>query len=120
LGDYRRTIEYCDTALELLRELHDRRTHAETCDSLGFAHYHVGAYKDAVRCYSEGLRLAKQLGDRYLEGEILDHLGDVYLASGERDRARSIWQKAFGVFKELRQPEATGVKAKLGRLDLLP
>ncbi len=54
-------------------------------DSLGWAYYRLGNYKDAVQALEQAVSL--EAGD----AEINDHLGDAYWRVGRRDEARFQW-----------------------------
>jgi tetratricopeptide (TPR) repeat protein len=57
-------------------------------DSLGWAHYRLGAYDKA----SEWLKKAYALRQ---DPEIAAHLGEVLWVQGQRDEARKVWQSAL-------------------------
>jgi len=47
----------------LLVEVDDRNGQADTLDSLGYAHHHLGQYDAAVDCYRKAVDLIRQFGD---------------------------------------------------------
>ena len=49
---------------------------AETWDSLGYAHHHLGQPLQAIVCYEHAIDLYRDFGDRYNEADTLAHLGD--------------------------------------------
>jgi Flp pilus assembly protein TadD len=58
-------------------------------DSLGWAYYRMGDYKQAVEKLEEAVEL--EAGDP----EINDHLGDAYWRVGRRDEARFQWRSVL-------------------------
>ena len=50
------------------------------------------------------------------EADTLSALGDVYLAAGKQAEARQSWDEALEILVEMGDPQADGVRAKLGRL----
>jgi tetratricopeptide (TPR) repeat protein len=50
---------------------------------LGYAHHHLGQYRDAVACYQRALALFRETEDRYFEADTLAHLGDTHYAAGD-------------------------------------
>src|SRR5262249_10970403 len=58
-------------ALTLLQELDDRLGQAQTWDSLGYAHQHLGHRTQALTCYQHALTLFRDLGDRYNQADTL-------------------------------------------------
>jgi tetratricopeptide (TPR) repeat protein len=63
-------------------------------DSLGWAHFQLGHYDQAV----EHLERAAELSP--IDPEILDHLGDAYWRSGRLDEARFEWTAALDLKPE--------------------
>jgi len=57
-------------------------------DSLGWVHYRLGDYDEAIRL----LRMALS---RFDDAEIAAHLGEVLWVVGKQEEARGIWQKAL-------------------------
>jgi len=64
-------------------------------DSLGWAHYRLGNYEQAV------VELQKAVdGLEELDAVVLDHLADAYLKLGDRDKAALHWRQAIDLAKE--------------------
>jgi tetratricopeptide (TPR) repeat protein len=63
-------------------------------DSLGWAHYQLGRYPQAV----EQLEVACEREPN--DGVLLDHLGDAYWKNGQQDQARAAWTRAAQRFGE--------------------
>jgi len=57
-------------------------------DSLGWVHYRLGDYDEAIRLLRKALA-------RFDDSEIAAHLGEVLWVTGEQEEARGIWQKAL-------------------------
>jgi tetratricopeptide (TPR) repeat protein len=75
-------------------------------DSLGWAHYRMGDYAQAVEWLEAAVRLEPA------DATLNDHLGDVYWRLGRRVEARFQWQRAMGL--EPDDPEAIRVKIENG------
>ncbi|WP_282102473.1 tetratricopeptide repeat protein [Micromonospora sp. D75] len=88
---------------------------ANTWDSIGFAHHHLGEYEDAVDCFRQALALFAEIGDRHAEGIVLDHLGDTWAAAGRADAARDAWRRSLALYEELGHADAEAVRRKLHR-----
>ena len=86
---------------------------ADTWDSLGYIHHHLGDYQQAIRCYERSLILCRELADRYNEAGTLDHIGDAHCHLGNLNAARLAWQQAIRIFDELDHPDSDHVRAKL-------
>ncbi|HEV2300587.1 MAG TPA: tetratricopeptide repeat protein [Stellaceae bacterium] len=76
-------------------------------DSLGWAHYHLGQYKKAVKYLEKAVELVPD------DPTINDHLGDAYWKAGRPIEARFQWRQAlqFGPHKDEIKP----IEAKLER-----
>ena len=66
----------------------DRAGQAQTWDSLGHAHHHLGHHAEAAACYRHALELVRELGDRFGEAEGFDRIGDVQYDTGDLATAR--------------------------------
>ena len=74
-------------------------------DSLGWAHFQLGQYDDAV----EQLEKAAELSPS--DAEIIDHLGDAYWRTGRQSEASFEWRRALQLDPE--PDRAAGLNAKL-------
>ncbi len=57
-------------------------------DSLGWVHYRLGNYDEAIKLLRKALA-------RFDDSEIAAHLGEVLWVTGNQEEARGIWQKAL-------------------------
>ncbi|HEV2673810.1 MAG TPA: tetratricopeptide repeat protein [Aliidongia sp.] len=78
-------------------------------DSLGWAYYRLGDYKNAETTLEHAVEL------KPADAEINAHLGDAYWQGGRRDEARLQWQRALGL-----NPEPDLAKAIEAKLDKPP
>jgi tetratricopeptide (TPR) repeat protein len=62
--------------------MHDVEGEGKACHLLGYAHYCLGNYKEAVRYYDQDLALAKDLQDRNSMARAYCNLGLAHLALG--------------------------------------
>jgi tetratricopeptide (TPR) repeat protein len=101
----------------------DRRGLANTWDSLGYAHHHLGNHEQATICYQRALDLLGELGDRYCEAQTLNRLGDTREIAHDLNGARLAWQHAVDILDQLGYPgdhfypSAEKIRAKLRDLD---
>jgi tetratricopeptide (TPR) repeat protein len=95
----KRGLEMIEKAVEL------RPDDGYIVDSLGWAHYRLGQYKDAVKYLEKATELVPE------DPTINDHLGDAYWQTGRLVEARYQWRRAlqFGPQKDEIKP----IEAKL-------
>lgn len=79
---------------------------ASYLDTRGWVHYRLGEYKDAETY------LLRSVGTGGGSATVLDHLGDVYRELGDREKARSYWNKALDL-----EPTNTIIREKVSRRD---
>jgi len=85
-----RTNRYGE-ALELIEQaLKIKPNDPAIIDSMGWVQYRLGNYEEAI------IRLRQALKS-FPDPEIAAHLGEVLWANGERDEARSVWQRGLNM-----------------------
>ena len=81
-------------------------------DSLGWAHYRLGRYQDAV------IALERAAAGDEPDGEILDHLGAVYLKLDDPGTALKVWRRAVKRYEVEKNPKrADSVKKKINEVE---
>lgn len=98
------------------KEIGNVNGEADTWDSLGYAHHHLGQFEAAVDCFQHALGLYSNLGDRSGLADTLVHLGDAQQSAGDSDGAARSWRQALTILEELDHPDARQVRAKLRTL----
>ena len=83
-------------------------------DSLGWVHYQLGAYADAVRELERAVELRPE------DPVVNDHLGDAFWRVGRRTEARFQWERALGLKPEPDAIEPIQKKLKEGLPDVPP
>jgi tetratricopeptide (TPR) repeat protein len=116
LGESTLTLNICQRALELQREIGARYDQPDTLDSIARAHYKLGHDEQAVCCCQEAIQLYKEFGDRYNEADEFMMLGEMHLAAGRVELARAAWKQAISIFNRLGHPEADKIRTKLAAL----
>lgn len=82
----------------ILKELHDIEGEAKACHFLGYAHYCLGNYREAVRYYDQDLSLAKDLQDKMNMGRAYCNLGLAHLALGNLETSLECQKYFLGKF----------------------
>jgi tetratricopeptide (TPR) repeat protein len=123
-GYFRAAIEAHKQALDIAREIGDRKAEGINLGCLGDVYSAMGQVPGdrprdqrpaaARECYRQALAIAREIGDRRAEAHHLGSLGSVYGALGEQEQAIASLEQALIVVREIgdRQAEA----AHLGSL----
>jgi tetratricopeptide (TPR) repeat protein len=73
-------------------------------DSLGWVHFKLGEYDEALKTLLKAAEIAKDAPDPV----IFEHIGDVYNSKGIKDKAKEYWEKAIGL-----QEKEEGLKERV-------
>jgi tetratricopeptide (TPR) repeat protein/transcriptional regulator with XRE-family HTH domain len=117
LGNYQTGLDRCQQALALLQAIGDPDGEAHTWDSIGFAHHHLGNHDRAITCYQQAIATFRAFGDQSEEATTLIHLGDTHHAVGDLTAARAAWRQARQILRQIDDPGAERLDAKLQALD---
>jgi tetratricopeptide (TPR) repeat protein len=110
---------WCDQKKHLRRSLNMVQAavdaepeNAAYLDSLGWAHFRLGQYDQAIA----KLQAAEEALADTPDGMILDHLGDALFAAGRKKDAVKAWERAIELFTQEKDDENTAkTRAKLER-----
>ena len=119
LGDYEYAQECCEKALGMLQGERPQDPYGlgVLTDTLGFIAAGMGRYRDAIDYYEQARAYHAANKDTYFDAETLDHLGHPYLALGEVDQARAVWQEAARLYREHRRSaDLARIQAQLDQL----
>jgi len=106
---------YLDEAFALIEKAVSLRpASGAIIDSLGWAHYQLGNYDDAVGHLEHAASLEPA------DPTITDHLGDVYWRLGRRSEARFQWRRVLELDPDEAMEAAVAEKLKSGLADPAP
>ena len=89
----------------------DEPDNAAYRDSLGWVHYQLGEYAEAVT------ELEKAVALDMPDPTIFEHLGDAYLKAGQPEKARETWRRTVELFRKDKQDQPRRrVEEKLHKL----
>ena len=108
LSEPRKAIEYYEQALDIAREIGDRRGEGADLGNLGNAYSDLGEARKAIEYYEQALAIAREIGDRRGEGDDLGNLGSAYADLGEARKAIEYYEQALAICSRDRRP--TGAK----------
>ncbi|MGH6897329.1 MAG: tetratricopeptide repeat protein [Geminicoccaceae bacterium] len=101
LGRAAEAIPRCERALEIFREIGDRRGEGKSLGSLGPAYVALGETRGAIEYCKQALKIARQIGDRRGEGAALGNLGIAYGVLGEPRRAIERHEQSLAIKREI-------------------
>ncbi len=112
LGEYRRTIEYYEQALAVIRTIDAtpfgkakqtimRHNEGATLGDLGNAYRHLGDHRRAIDYEEQALIIMREIGALRDEAECLGNLGSVYHSLSEYRRAIEYYSQAFAIAHEI-------------------
>jgi DNA-binding SARP family transcriptional activator/tetratricopeptide (TPR) repeat protein len=100
----RRGIAELQAALDLFREIGDRRGQARALKDLGGAAWLIGDLKAGTRLINEAIRIADGIGDDSVLADSLVTLASIMLAGGDADRAQPEAVRAHEIYQRLQAP----------------
>ncbi len=112
LGKYHEGIAYCERALAVPVE-HNHRFHADTWDSLGYAHHQLQQYEQAAMWFERAAASYRRLDVRLGEAESLTRLSASRGALGDEPAAREALLDALAILTDLDHPDAERVRKQL-------
>ena len=110
-GDYDRADELCGAALELFRELDDRKGVAEAVTGLALVRRTRGDYRAGEALFQEALAVYEELGDEGGTARALYRYGIALTLEGDADRARPLFERSLQLFRAL--GDSTGIALAL-------
>jgi len=105
--------EKLDEAFAMLQKAAELRPEGFILDSLGWAHFRLGQFDDAVRYLEQAVEL--EPADETLN----DHLGDAYWRAGREREARYQWARARGLSDAADFQKAEDAKISSGLPELV-
>lgn len=108
LIDGHRTPEELDEGFRLLKQaIRMTPQEANLLDSVGWAYYHYGDFREANRF----IQMALDSYEPFAHWELSDHMGDIQWRLGEQDKAREHWRHALEAYPPANN--ARNIEAKL-------
>ena len=93
-GDYPGALGYFEGALQLYRQVGDRRSEGMALNNIGLVWNAQGDYDQARQYFEQALRIAREIGSRREETRLLNNLGIVHLYQNHYTEARTYYQQA--------------------------
>jgi predicted ATPase len=100
-GDYAAALSLHQPALDVYRELGDRRGIITELCGIGFAERELGNHAAARRSFEHCVAACSELGDKSIFAAALSNLAGVLTALGDHAEARARLEEAARVFREI-------------------
>ncbi|MCT7983341.1 tetratricopeptide repeat protein [Laspinema sp. A4] len=111
LGRYTEAIYSNKQALEIFRQIGDRRGEAISLNNLGNAYHSLRRYTKAITFHEQSLEIQRQIGHRGGEATSLNNLGSAYHSLGLYTEAITFHEQSLKIYRQIgdRQGEASSL-----------
>ncbi|MBE7385073.1 MAG: tetratricopeptide repeat protein [Leptolyngbya sp. SIO1E4] len=100
-SQFREALQSWEQALEIYRDIQDRRSEGQVLGNLSGAYYSLGDYRRAIEFLEQSLPIFRELDDRRSEGNALNNLGLAYRDLEDYRRAIEFYEHSLPIFREL-------------------
>ncbi len=100
-GDYDTSLEYRQKALQLWKDLNNKREIADGNTNVGATYYRKGELDKALEFYKEALSITEEMGYKWGIAQACRNIGLVYRVQGERNRALSYYERCLSISEEI-------------------
>ena len=90
-----------EKALDISREIGDRKNEGSWLGNLGSAYSNLGQIEKAMFYYKKALDISREIGDRKNEGSWLGNLGVAYGDLGQIEKAIEYHEQALSISREI-------------------
>ena len=101
IGSYKKSLEYTEKALEVARDIGNRKNEGASLGNLGNTYSALGQVERAIEYYEQALAIAQEIGDRRGEGNRRGNLGNAYSDLGQVERAIEYYKQALSIGLEI-------------------
>jgi tetratricopeptide (TPR) repeat protein len=101
LGQSRKAIEYCERALEIDRDIDDKRGESSHLGNMGLSFAALGEFEKAIEYYQNALNIAKNVNDLWVVASISGNLGLAYNTLGQVEKSIECYQQGLTVAVEI-------------------
>ncbi len=117
-GDYRRSLDQYQRALELYREIDFPRGESDTIGNIGGVYLMLGQYREALRYYQRALAISERLKMKPSASQDLGNIAHCHLGIGDIAQAIDHFDRALQLAREtgLAKEEADWLRGKASAL----
>jgi tetratricopeptide (TPR) repeat protein len=98
---YDKAIEYFHEALDIFREIGNRRREGNNLENLGTAYRDIGDLNKAIKYHHEALNISREIKDRRAECGCIGNLGVDYSYLGDISKAIEYYHEALKISREI-------------------
>lgn len=102
-------LQQLDRALQIWRELGNRRKEGLTLNIFGSIADNLGDYSQAKSSYGQALEIARECGDRLSEGKVLNNLGLIASHEGDYRLTNEYYEQSLVILKQIGYQKGEGV-----------
>ncbi|ALF54491.1 Fis family transcriptional regulator [Nostoc piscinale CENA21] len=113
-SQFQAALQSWQQALNIYREIKDRKGEGQSLGSLGLAYQSLGDYPKAIEYQQQSLAIAREIKDRLGEGAALGNLGNAYYSLGDYPKAIEYQQQSLAIAREIK--DRLGEGQSLGNL----
>jgi predicted ATPase/Tfp pilus assembly protein PilF len=96
-NNYETTRPYYQKALELYRQIGDKRWVANTLNNLGYMSYRQGDNVEARKALEESKRISEEIGDSFSLATVLNYLAQISVSDNDRVQARRLYEQGLAI-----------------------
>jgi non-specific serine/threonine protein kinase len=114
-GDYARAPKYFQEAIEIYKDLNDKRGIGDMFLEFGWLFMRLGDMPQAVGYLEEALALGREIGEIHLQLYAYSGLGEAAVRRGQYDRASAMLEQGFALNREMNDRwESGAITGSLG------
>ena len=98
---YLEAIELCKKAINITKEIGDRKNEAYANEAVGILSYRLGDYNKSKKYLRKALSIKRQTSDKKGEASTYGNLGTVFKSLGEYDKAKEYLEKALAITTQI-------------------
>jgi len=106
-------------ALNLYREIHDRKGEEQALDSLGQIYYYLGAYGKAIEYHEQSLAIAREIKDWLGEGISLKHMALAYIEKKNFAKAIDYMEQFLAIIRKFKDRQSeVGIGVNMSDIEI--
>ena len=116
-GDYKKTIEYYEKSLKILKEIRDKNGVGSTLVSIGLVYGNQGNYGKALLYHEKSLKIFEEIADKRGIGNSLGNIGIIYKNQANYGKALEHHEKSLKIREEI--ADKRGIGNSLGNIGII-